>query len=68
MNANQCRWLVLLILLSGCSVDAPEGRMTAVADVQEPMATVVEAAAEVNRPTCAPFGGHTLTSGDPRAC
>ena len=47
MNARQCRWHVLLILLSGCSADVPERRMTAVADVQELMATVVEPAAEV---------------------
>ena len=47
MNARQCRRLVLLTLLSGCSADAPEERMTAVAGVQELMTTVVEPAAEV---------------------
>ena len=47
MNLRQCPWLVVITLVSGCSADAPEGRMTAVADVQELMATVVEPAAEV---------------------
>ena len=47
MNVRQCRRLLLLTLLSGCSADAPEEGMTAVADVQELMATVLEPAAEV---------------------
>ncbi len=37
----------MISFLSGCSADAPQGRMTVVADVQELMATVVEPAAEV---------------------
>ena len=35
MKLTRCPWPVVIALLCGCSADAPGGRMTAVADVQE---------------------------------